>query len=768
LTIQTVSFTDASPGVKTEVSSSYETTFSHGSTTDVPLADFLSRPVKIFEYAWDTASQTNLTFYPWKEFLETTAIRARAEGYRFVRGKLHLRAMVTGNPLLFGRNLIGYEPWADRNNFNYGNPIQRVHKTCVSQFPHIELDATTSTGGEMVLPFFSPYNWICLTDTNMLQDMGKCYVINLATLRHANSPTGSAHVIVHAWMEDVELAAPTVLDYGGETYQGESDEYKSGLISKPATAIARIANSLSKIPVIRPYALATEMAASTTAGIASAFGFSRPQILDNTRPVRELAAGRLAATNEHEVVSRLALDSKSQLSVDPRTVGLDGTDEMSLRYVLGRETWLYDIPWAEAENTGDLLFHFRVTPTYHTLDLSTTPPRSAIPPCTAVASMFRYWRGTMVYRFSVVASALHRGKIQITYEPSSSLAAGNTHTTYTRIIDIAETRDFEIPVHWHCPTPWQQVKLSEIGGLQTHYSAATPTSIAGEANYFNGSITVSVLTPLTSPDPSLVESVKILWYVRGGDDLEFANPIGGNAPFTYRSTDTKELPQGLPDFACDEIPQGDITDLGSDQPDVAPNDSADVAEDIGTSAGTLSDPLSHVFHGETVTSLRSFLKRYRVVDRFGTTKYPTLTQIPIRSPITSNAGMTIPEFVFHWYVGWRGSIRQKHIATYRDRTLYTARGYSTVPNNDYIGSSGAHINFGLSEIEIPFYSYKRFEFTRWSPTWTNNNTDTYSPNNVVGLTGTLETEVHPVLFCAAVGDDFSLFHFQGIPPVYAV
>lgn len=769
----TTVFHDATPGQGAGIVSPLEGTYDIGSTSDVPLAQFLKRPVKIWEDTWSTGSTFNATLNPWLLFVVHSSIEDKIRNYRFLRGHLKLRIVVTGNPFLYGRAIVAYEPWFHRSVWSpngYGNTNQRVYKTVISQMPHVYIDTSTSQGGEMVLPFFSPFNWLDVTSVTMAEEMGQIFINNFTELRHANAPAGAATVQIYAWMDDAELCVPTVADIGTEVYQG-NDEWKEGLISKPASAVARAAGMLSKIPIFKPYALPTEMAATAIGKAASAFGFSRPAIIDNTCVVRDKIAGDLASTNTHEVVGRLALDTKSQLTLDPRTVGLDGTDEMALSHIVQREALMHSFNWGEADPADATLFEFRVGPTYHSLDTTTTQNRNGIPPCTAVASMFHAWRGTMVYRFSIVASAMHRGKLLVTYEPTDSGDTYSTDTNYSRIIDIGETRDFEIPVHWHAPTPWQTVRDTTLGdAADRHLYDGTPTSIVEANLYFNGRIRVNVLTSLTSPDPALANPVTILWYVRGGEDLEFANPRSTALPFTYKSTDGSLIPQG-----CDleEEFQGEEEDISPEPPLSAPVNAETQIVSVGNNHHLVDDPLTHVFYGETVSSVRSFLKRYRArgspeVDSFLIT---AITGAPARSNARNNVlstHMPIDEFIFAWFLGWRGSLRQKFVGADTAVMLGADRGYVSVAS-ERTGHAGLHANHGVCEVELPFYSTRRFAFTRTSPSWTNDtNLDPYDPNNQCLYMSRFQTINTTAWRYTAVGDDFSLFFFHCIPPVFAL
>lgn len=741
----------------------FDHTYAVGGTTDVPLGEYLARPVLIASETWSVGTGLNTTFYPWDAFFKNPDIRKRVEGFRNVRGNLRIRAVVTGNPFLFGRLILAYHPWFDRDSMELGNKLQGATHVMLSQMPHIYIDAATSQGGEMTLPFFSPYNWIDTTRTDAFSELGIFHLTNFTQLRHANSSDGEMNVLFYAWLEDAEVCTPTSVDYDSVTYQNgmEADEHHSGLISKPASNVARAAGLLSKIPYIQPFALATEAFANTVAGVASIFGYSRPRVLDNICPMRELRYGELATTNQHEVMPKLAWDGKNQLSIDPRTTGLGGDDEMAITSIVTRESLLNTARWEETDPTDESLVEISVSPFYHRIDTSVTPARTALPPCTAMGRMFNFWRGSMVYRFSVVASAMHRGKLLVRYDPAGR-DNGTVTNTYSRIIDISETRDFEVPVHWHAPTPWLRCWDTDIGDPAGNGGYSTATG-SFDPETQNGVITLRVLTPLTSPDPSLSNQVQILFYARGGEDLEFAGSRFSPAGITYRSTNALVEPQNA-------LPAGIEYQNAVESPVDDPVDptASEAIPDVGDVPIPMVDHTNKVFMGESVQSLRAILKRYIVKTSLGSlSAYDTAPDtLRIRQNINNSTPMSELEFITHWFVGWRGSHRFRILSNDPGATIFASITAppdlaSTVDN-----TRGIQANQGVVEMEIPYYSKNRFSMARTSPTWVNYlDTDPTSPNNYNVALWSIPANVSGIPI-RSVGEDFSLFFFLCVPVVY--
>lgn len=170
--------------------------------------------------AWNTATSTgaiDVTLNPWKLFLEDSEVRKRIERYKLLRGRMHLRFTINGNPFLYGRAMAAYRPRPDYDDFKAPTTAAMITMQ-QSMLPHIFLDPTSSEGGEMVLPFFSPNNWIELAG-GTADEMGTIRLRSINPLNHANSANGICWISVYAWMSDCKLAAPTNKPYATYTAQ---------------------------------------------------------------------------------------------------------------------------------------------------------------------------------------------------------------------------------------------------------------------------------------------------------------------------------------------------------------------------------------------------------------------------------------------------------------------------------------------------------------------------------------------------------------------
>jgi hypothetical protein len=321
---------------------------------DATLEEFFSRPVRIHSFVWTPGSPMFEFIDPWSLFFHNVRVVNRINNYNLLRALLHIKVVLNGNGFYYGRAMASYLP---RANSIIGSPLPRAlvpqDLIQMSQLPHIYLDPTTSQGGEITLPFFHPNNALSIPENDFAQ-VGALTFKDLTTLAHANNGTNPVTITVFAWATDVSLSIPTSTRNGSLSPQ-MGDEYGLGPVSRPANTIARAAGALSKIPVIAPYAKATQMAAQAVGDVASIFGYSRPTQVTQSSTVKPEFVGVLANTNVPDNATKLTLDCKQEVTVDPRVVGLASSDEMSILSLAKRESYYGSFLWTDG-NAPDSVF----------------------------------------------------------------------------------------------------------------------------------------------------------------------------------------------------------------------------------------------------------------------------------------------------------------------------------------------------------------------------------------------------------------------------
>jgi hypothetical protein len=799
-------FADESAGWNTTVPTAPDSTFNLANNSDSDLGNFLCRPINVATYQWDVDSPLFETLNPWTAYLTNPFIRDKIANFELLRMNLHMKVLISGTPFHYGRALVSYNPLSgfDQVTIERGlGGALDADLVGASQKPHIFLNPTLNAGGVLEIPYFYKENYIPLTQGGVTDGLGEVVFRSFGNLRHTD--VGNPVTInVYLWATDVTLTMPTSRDLPALPSQSgvmnSGDEYGQGIISKPASAIAKAAGMLKSIPLIRPYARATEIVATGVGDVARLFGYSRPAVITDPNIMKPVPLGNVANVDAADTVYKLTLDSKNEVTVDPRVTGLEGRDEMSVVDYVKRESYLATFNWTSDAGPGDMLWNCRVAPDLFRRVSYTTPTLREelhmIPAC-HMAQMFKYWQGSIKFRFQIVKSAYHKGRMLVRYDPRSLGATVDYNTNYSRVIDIAEAEDFEITIGWGQHKPWLEcepidssINFSPSNRLSELFMRAA-----------NGVIELDVINELVSPNASSDISVNV--YVSMCDDARFAQPDGEKIKdLTYFRHPQEETLQSQ---------SGIVEQTGVDEPLAATQ-----LETIASEA-VPEDQTMNVFFGENVTSIRELVKRYVLtrywynsfafgngtnVTRLRNKTFPYQRGYDPEGLDTeqfgayNNSNMNPISYFQACYAGYRGSIRHKYlyhtagnmlmpVVEREDYSPDTAGIWSTqaitaansdsgeitkaFTNTSWQGAAGTGttINNGI-EVEFPFYNKGRIGYSRLIRA---QDLDCPSTSSwfATGLDFAFRQGTEEKIAFqqwTAAGEDFSLYFFTGVPIMY--
>ncbi len=504
------------------------------------LQQFLSRPIRIAGQSWNIsdAAYSKVTVYPWTGVLTNPRVLKKLANFGYIRANLKIRVITNASPFYYGAMRVCYQPLPTfKSDSIKSTGVQSLIP--YSQRMGFMVRPGANEAYEMTIPFFyqaNKYELATLHSGGNANDLGKLDYVIFAPLRSANSVAAAAVTVdTYAWLEDVELTSYTLAPQSNE-----EDEYGQGVVSAPATAIAAAASQLTRVPVIGKFATATEIGARAVAHIAHLFGFTNVPVIADATPFRSEPFPHMAATDIGYPVEKLTIDSKAELSVAPTALGLDNTDELTISHLAQKESFIASATWSTTNVEDDLIFSARVTPMCYQSTGDVVNTYLDMTPTAMLACLYKHWRGDLIYRFDVIASPYHKGRLLISHDPSGTSTSnvmnttGTTNAVNTHIVDISTTTSFEMRI------PYQQAlsySLTRTGVNSTFLTAAACPWVTNGAVTFtnqgdlNGHISVRVQTILTAP--VAVAPVNVLVSVRGADNLEFANP--SNPPI-YLST----------------------------------------------------------------------------------------------------------------------------------------------------------------------------------------------------------------------------------------
>lgn len=815
-------FKDRVQPYKYEVSSSNDETRKSQDSDLAPLGEFFSRPIKIAEFEWGTGVSLGDDFDPWSLFFENERVINRLTNFNLLRCNLRLRVLINGNAFQYGRGIMYYRPMDAFDQMSTDSALIRQDLIAGSQCPHIYLDPTTSQGGELVLPFFYYKNYVRIPDAEW-SELGRVYLRSFNDLKHANGASDKVTISVFAMAEDVQATVLTTLDSSALEPQsdltpfepqGEFEEAnKTGMISGPATMVAKLAGALSTVPAISPFALATQMVANATAKAARIFGYCRPAISKSPEPYKPQPTSSLALTNAPDTTMKLTVDDKQELSIDPSISGIQSYDPLNIRGIASRESYLTTFTWAVGTAPDSFLWNSRVVPTLW--DTSTAGNAIHMTPACFAAIPFEYWTGSMKFRFQIVASNYHRGRLRFVWDPNYIMdRATNYNIAHQTIVDISEERDFTMEI-----ANGQEYTLLDMFEPSDDVVGNVYSSTAeyGVKRAGNGVIGVYVLNELTVPNSTVNNDIQINVFVSAGDDFEVFMPSDKHLRYTAADF----VPQSGMEPQSDTDDKVDTPHENTEEP------SAPIQKQVMQmhAVSDESPKLNMVFTGEAIASFRPLIKRYAMHTSRGALgsgnvcvsgtmpQYPYLRGGVLGAVNTTGTGDPYNyanTLLLHWitwpFAGYRGSTRWKILprgnrdnsqpmALYAERqtdrypATYAAdadsqENYSTDSEaadsvvqhpftgrtrNPPVGALGmayatSDVNPTL-EVEVPFYSRNRFV-----PGKVLNHTGDRTARRTPApwtyrmfLNGEPSTALD---FACAAGDDFQVYFWTGVPRLY--
>ena len=739
---QNVEFMDANPAYDYRVEGSSDPTRACADTADAELGSFFERPILIDESAWVPGMDFYHSFNPWALFFNDPRNVNRLANFNLLRSRLCVKFVINGNGFYYGRLLASYNPLPsfDQVTLNRGLGIS-VDSIGESQKPHVYINPTECQGGTLCLPFIHYQNAIRIP-TAQWEEMGTVTVRTLNMLKNVNvapSVVGQQLTLsVFAWAEDVDLSVPTaanpltIVPQGMEVVAPQSDEYGDTPVSTVASTVARVAGKLTNVPFIGKFARATQIGAGAIGDLGKLFGFSRPPIIDPIQVYVPRFVGGLANVNTPDAVNKLSLDVKQEVTVDPSVTGVSSADEMGIVALAKRQSYYTTFRWETTGNPnsgpGTKLFQTQVMPTVYQKFLSGAETEYHLMPCGMMALPFRYWGGSMEFRFQIVSSNFHRGRLRIVWDPHSLDGGGSSsgyNTMYTRIVDIADMRDFTFKVGWGKEYSFLPVrnpmKLRDGLPVPSYATGSMAPAILQEV-FGNGTISVFVVNDLTtpSPDPDVDASVEVNVFVNMCDDARFA------APTDLALSNVSYFPVPPPEDA-QVVPQSDeqVAEVQLSAPD-----HTDVVASVGAS-GETTDHTMDVFFGEQVVSIRELLKRYCLHsgvitgsyanETYGSTlnlkqpDFPYYKGYCPNGPHTSVKGkyayshMTFLNYFTPAFVAYRGGIRWKYLCTRNPTLSRNGDDGSVTVLKDVYGSVTR--SDGISQSLVTYGAYAPYSYS---------------------------------------------------------
>jgi hypothetical protein len=531
------------------------------------LLGYLARPRLIVSGALSTSrgpqnildlSRTNLLTLWFPDLI------TRLAGVHGIRFTTRFTLMVASTP--FQASVLCQSFQYGTASYVAGQYTRANNSAYVTNLPHVKHDISETTMSVLEVPFLYPQDFMPLyapvgsetaTSAGCIGVYGLNVLMPYRALAGANAPTYKLLISLH----DVELigsmplASSTVFLQSGledarAVYSGAKTLYDKARGQKPkprgnailaeektikGSDIARKAASV--VRTVAPYVPLLNSVGPLTAGlldaganVASYFGFAKPTVEEApTRVFRNAHIGE-ANVDMDSASYVLAPFQNNRLAVDALAGGTD-VDEMAIQYVIGKYGQAFVGTFATTDTTGTVLYGANICPTSFWFRTNALRPSGniALPagstavtnsiactPLCYAASFFRFWRGTLKFKFTFSKTKFHGGRVIAAYVPTLKQpgAAGIASAvipvletvaglpqpfSYSEVFDLKDASSFEFEVPYVCPDPFLEVIAS------------------------HGAISLTVLDPLvTSGETST--TIDYMVEVKALDDFMFGCP----------------------------------------------------------------------------------------------------------------------------------------------------------------------------------------------------------------------------------------------------
>lgn len=750
---------------------------------DQTIADFLAKPFVIENSTWSAATSPGslLNTYVIESYLTSNVYWAnKIEGFALIRGTAVIRLMANANPFQSGKLIMSFSPCGAQLS---SDTYRGLCRNQLTQQPCVEFDCRDSVA-MIKIPYIAPSEFYDLLDGKF--GWGKLRLAVLSPLRVGSGGEESLGYTVFIHFEDVELAAPIRPQAGSVPSKptgksrprttkvvSSSNEAEnivsSGSLSKGLMSVANIASTFSVVPSVGPLAVSCSWVARGLSGVASWFGWSKPESVAPVALVSRRLFNNMANSSGVSNAANMGLIHDNSMEVVPCLVGTD-VDEMSFNYLKERKAFVTDFVFTDTNAIGHVLYNgttnVGISESGTSIVGGTTSVYKSYPPFSYLANHFALWRGSLVMTIKFAKTDFHSGRILVTYTPHfNSPAVPNTYSSTLALREIIDIR---------CKS---EVVLTFPYLIYTNYLGVNTPS---------GTVQITVLNQLRAPETAS-SYINCLVYWSAGPDFELACPgfltgtqktgvflpqggvepcedqvivdeVIGNYPMPRASLDSAALCIGEQFTSVKQLlnrytPLYTLESIESAYCySVYPYTIGALKQ--GPGDGTIVQP---ALFGDALCSFASGYAFFRGrVNLLMTTVNSTIVSTPstsmpiIRatiSPISAAAGLN-PLIVS---------------PSLAESALYNVADFTAQNEAGQLAAFQIFDPIAGAEVSVPYYS--RTKMTLIDP-FRNINTSPAGPSDPnVSVTYSSSQQIAPI-FYRSCADDFQLAYFVGFPPIF--
>jgi hypothetical protein len=487
-------------------------------TRDHSIKDILSREYYLGTVTWHRTDEPGAELYslqfPQRLIEGVPTIREKLNGFTYLRSDVRLRVEINSQPFQQGRLIGVFFPGLSDRAF-----IRNL--THLTGYHSNEVDIQTSQELALTIPFVAPVSHV-----NLCKNWGTVGSIAIFVYGQLAGGTTDVEIAIWASLVNPDPQVPTAAPLYNPSPMnvksqglGKERAAAAGPITRVARTVAGVSKVASLIPGISAAAGVVNTVSSFAADLASTFGWSKPIQEMPSQVMQQNPARYFNNFNGVDNSKVLALDQENAVEQYSGLFG-SGVDEMSIQYITQTPNFFRSVPWRTVNEAGQYLTTIPIHPGYYGVpDVEGTQIYWNPTHLSYVTSVFKRWRGDLLFRFKLVKTKFHSGRIRVSYVPQLDTNYGtfpelDLNRAYSMVVDIRNRSEFDFEVPFVYPQPWAD--CSDISNVRTNDSEFHLG--------MTGFLVVDVINKLVAPTGLVSPTVDILIEVCAGKNFELSVP----------------------------------------------------------------------------------------------------------------------------------------------------------------------------------------------------------------------------------------------------
>lgn len=502
--------------------------------TQYSVKDLLKQEIKYGSFLWDVSDAQGAELFSINVpelFNSLSSIhKLQFQTFQFYRFNPTIRLQVNTTKFNSGRLMLVWDPLSSMQQVaSIATPSFRHtnHLCQCSGFPNSQVDVKDSNTAFITIPFEHIISYFSAS-TNPIDvtlPLGTLRVMCMNKLTAPDSASNSVGCTVYLKCEDIEFHVPTRPHNVDFTTRAEA-----GLLSSIGSALssgAGIVNNLSTGNF--------SGAAGGLSGVLKNFGLDKP-----ANP--QAKVGNCLATVD-PMAHMIGVVDTPRLGATPMGGYLEEgfseapPKELVIKDIISKPMFVGTFKWRADQPENTVLVTIPVTPNLRTFTgnwsyFNTEPVVPNAQPGSVylsngyrhyptyvgfMSNIFEFWSGSLDYRFDVVSTSFHTGRLMFAFEPCVSPTPiepevtdnAFTNTPY-QIFDLHESASTSLKTNFVASTPRKRCEMPLNG---------TPL----DDNTVLGYLRVIVVARLVAPE-SVTQEVDVNCWLSAGEDFRFTVP----------------------------------------------------------------------------------------------------------------------------------------------------------------------------------------------------------------------------------------------------